>query len=324
VTEAHAAPPAGDGPGPGAHTLKAGSPIERGAARFRRVARLGGRSMVRGVVEFYYSSNLTFASSIAYYSLLSFFPFVLLVFSILGHIASGHTGDDRAALLLIQRALPRNFEFLSTQIVQLQQTPFRFTVLSTVVILWASMGVFGAVTNAVNHAWGVEKPYSYWRHKFVAFVMMSVAGVFFIVALLLMGAVQVVEASWFTSVLERFPGIHTVTSFAYRNAIVPVTALVLGLVYYYAPNAQVRLRDVWFGAVLAALLWRGALEAFGWYLRHFGRFTVHGSVSTVVVFLAWVFLSAVIFLYGVEVTAAYARLRKHLPHEAPAAPSREP
>lgn len=286
--------------------------------------RLGGRSMVRGVVEFYHSSNLTFASSIAYYALLSFFPFVLLVFTILGRVAAGHAGDDRAALSLIERALPRNFEFLSTQIIQLRQTPLRLNVLGTIIMLWASMGVFGAVTNAVNHAWGVEKPYSYFHHKLVAFVMMSVAGVFFIVALLLMGAMQVVQATWFASVLERFPAIHSVTSFAYRNAIMPVSVLTVGLVYYYAPNAQVRLRDVWFGAVLAAVLWRLALAGFSWYLREFGRFSVHGSVSTVVVFLAWVFLSAVIFLYGVEVTAAYARLRKHLPPEGPAAPAREP
>ena len=53
------------------------------------------------------------------------------------------------------------------------------------------------------------------------------------------------------------------------------------------------------------------------------RQTVHGSLSTVVAFLGWVYLSAVILLYGVEVTAAYARLRKHLPQEAPAAPTRE-
>lgn len=324
MTKRHAAPSAGRHAGGRGHTLKAGSLVERGAARLRRVLRLGGQSMVRGVVEFYHSQNLTYASSIAYYSLLSFFPFALLIFTVLGRIASGHAGDDQAMLALVQRALPRNFEFMSSQIVQLQQAPLRLTVAGTLVLLWASMGVFGAVTNAVNHAWGVEKPYSYFRHKLVAFVMMSVAGAFFVMALLLMGAMQVVQASWFASILERFPAIHTVTSLAYRNAIMPAAVLAVGLVYYYAPNAQVRLRDVWFGAVLAAVLWRLALAGFSFYLREYARFSVHGSVGTVVAFLAWVFLSAVIFLYGVEVTASYARLRKHLPEQGPAAPSREP
>jgi uncharacterized BrkB/YihY/UPF0761 family membrane protein len=48
---------------------------------------------------------------------------------------------------------------------------------------------------------------------------------------------------------------------------------------------------------------------------------VHGSIAAVVVFLFWIFVSAVIFLYGVEVTAAYARLRRHRPEEVPAAPT---
>ena len=98
--------------------------------------------------------------------------------------------------------------------------------------------------------------------------------------------------------------------------------LVLGLIYYWVPNAQVRLRDVWFGAILAGLLWRLAFSAFSWYVS-VARLSVHGTIATVVVFLTWVYLSAVIALYGVEVTAAYARLRKRLPQEAPAAPVRE-
>ena len=48
---------------------------------------------------------------------------------------------------------------------------------------------------------------------------------------------------------------------------------------------------------------------------------VHGSIAAVVVFLVWVYISAVLLLYGVEVTAANARLRRHRPDEIPAAPA---
>ncbi len=43
-------------------------------------------------------------------------------------------------------------------------------------MVWAAMGVFGAVTSAVNHAWGVEKNRSYLKHKLVSFLMLLVAG----------------------------------------------------------------------------------------------------------------------------------------------------
>jgi membrane protein len=98
--------------------------------------------------------------------------------------------------------------------------------------------------------------------------------------------------------------------------------LVVGLVFYFVPNAKVRFRDVWVGAVLTGLLWRGALTLFSIYVRDLSRFNMlHGSISTVVVFLLWIYVSAVILLYGVEVTAAYARLRRHRAESAPAAPT---
>ena len=54
------------------------------------------------------------------------------------------------------------------------------------------------------------------------------------------------------------------------------------------------------------------------------RFNVHGSIGAVVVFLLWVYVSAVIMLYGVEFTAAYSRIRRGRADEAPAAPPLEP
>jgi membrane protein len=85
----------------------------------------------------------------------------------------------------------------------------------------------------------------------------------------------------------------------------------------------VRFRDVWVGAVVTGLLWRGTLFGFSLYLRmSMARLAnVHGSIAAVVVFLVWIYTCAVLFLYGVEVTAANARLRRHRPEEIPAAPA---
>lgn len=296
----------------------------RGLARLRRAHRLGWRAMGQGVVEFYNSNNLTFASSIAYYSLLSLFPFVLVLLSVLSRLALRTGSPTNMTLLhMIEAALPANFGFVGTQLGELAQAPLNLSLAGFAVTLWASMGVFGAVTNAVNHAWGVEKNYSFLKHKLIAFLMMLAAGLLAVIALLLVGAVQMVEANWFTVIREQYPTFNVITSFVSRNASTPLFILVVGLIYYFIPNAQVRLRDVWFGAILAGVLWSLAFEGFAWYVRDLSRFTVHGSVAAVVVFLIWVYFSAIILLYGVEVTAAYARLRKHTPPSQPAAPPLE-
>jgi membrane protein len=289
----------------------------RTAAKIRRALRIAYRAAWRGVVEFYSSENLTFAASIAYYTLLSLFPFLLLVLALVGNL---WVGRDEEMLSLVERVLPGRVAEILRDVGTIS---LNLTIAGVVLLLWASMGVFGAVTSAVNHAWGVENPLGFFKHKLVAFIMLVASGLLLIAALALVSTVEVIQARWFSGMVAQFPGLANLTGFAYRHAPTPMFVLVVGLIYYFVPNAHVRLRDVWFGAILAGLLWTAALSGFSWYVRDAARFNIHGSIGTIVAFLVWVYTSAVILLYGVEVTAAYARLRKHLPQEAPAAPARE-
>jgi len=280
--------------------------------RFRHGVRLAWRATGRGIIEFYNSENLTYSSSIAYYALLSIFPFILMVLNVMSRLAAGRAGNEQALVSLVERALPSDFDFLSSQIVQFQRAPVSLTIAGGLVTIWASMGVFGAITSAVDHAWGTEKPWGYFKHKAVAFSMMLAAAVVFAVCLLITGAVQVSNTEWFGSLEVWLPWLPDLTGFAARYSLTPAVILAIGLIYYFAPNTRVRFRDVWYGAVLAGVLWRLALWGFSWYLRSYACFSVHGSVGTVVAFLVWVYLSAVIVLYGVEVTAAYAKERHKL------------
>ena len=294
----------------------------RVALRVYAEIRLTLLAIWRGVVGVYNSNDLTFASSIAYYALLSLFPFFLLMLSVLGSVTSNPS--DRAAILdFVLRYFPRQFEFVTTQLASMQEARTRLGVAGSLLLIWASMGVFGAITSAVNHAWGVDKTPSYLKHKLISFTMLVAASVLLLGGLLLVSAINVFEARWFAGVASHSPAAFTVLHhFAVRWASTVVFIAVVGLIFYFVPNAKVRFRDVWVGAVVTGLLWRGALLGFSWYVRDLSRFShIHGSIAAVVVFLIWVYISAVLLLYGVEVTAANARLRRHRPEEIPAAPS---
>jgi membrane protein len=282
--------------------------------------RLTALAMWRGVTGVYNSDDLTFASSIAYYALLSLFPFFLLAFSIIASVTSSDA--DRAAVLgFVLRYFPGKFQFVTDQLNALQYARLRLGMAGSILMIWAAMGVFGAVTSAVNHAWGVEKQPSYFKHKIISFVMLVMAGVLLVAGLLLVSAINVVGAGWFSVVVSRTPGLLELQSFALQWASTIIFILVVGLVFYFVPNAQVRFKDVWVGAVITGLLWRAALAGFSYYVRDLSRFSVHGSIAAVVVFLFWVYISAVILLYGAEVTAANARLRRRRPEQIPAAPA---
>ena len=227
-----------------------------------------------------------------------------------------------AVFAFVLRYFPTQFEFITNQLDAFRASTLSVGVAGTLGLVWGALGFFGAISTAVNYAWGVEKQLSFWKHKLFSFVMLLVAGLLLLVALLLISASQVVGASWFREILVRSPGLAFLRGLTVRYATTLLFIVVVGCVYYFVPNAKVRFRDVWIGALVTGLLWKGALDGFSWYVRDMSRFTeVNGSVGVVVVFLVWVYVQAVILLYGVEFTAAYARLRRGRPDEVPAAPS---
>jgi len=281
---------------------------------------LTGHSLWRGVVGIYNGDDLTHAASIAYYALLSLFPFLLLVISIIGSVtADQHARDE--TLKFVFRYFPTRLEFVTRQLVLIQETRVQVGVAGSVALVWASLGVFSAISTAVNHAWGVEKQRSYLKHKLVSFLMLLATASILLLSVVLISAGEVVRASWFAHVLVRFPGLLAVQGLGVRFGATLLLMLAVGLVFYFIPNAQVRFRDVWVGAVVTGLLWRGAFEGFSWYMRDVPRFTLHGSIATVVAFLVWIYIASVILLYGVEFTAAYSRMRRRRPDPVPAAPA---
>jgi len=275
----------------------------------------------RGVVELVNSNDLTHAASIAYYALLSFFPFLLLVFSLLGSITDNE--EDRIAVLtFVFRYFPTKLDFVTGQLDAMNRTSVQLGVAGALALLWASLGVFGAITSAVNEAWGVERQRSFWKHRMVSFLMLVAGGGVMIVALLLVGAVEVAQASSFGIMFARFHWLAVLQTLTLDYLATLLLIVAIGLVYYFIPNAKTRFRDVWVGAALTGVLWRLAFDGFAWYIARNKSLTlIHGSIAAVVVFLLWVYVSSIILMYGVEFTAAYARLRRRRPDDMPAAPT---
>lgn len=263
-----------------------------------------------GLRRFLNSDNLTLASSIAFYALLSLVPSLLLLLSLLGALTADDS-DRQAVLDFALQYFPRGFGFVSSQIESLQDTRVQLGVVGSVLMVWAALGFFGAVTKAVNHAWGVDKQPTFLKHKLISFLMLLAAGALFLFGLLLLSARSIAAAEWFAIVLEYLPDLRVLRSLLFEWASTVVLIVCVALLFYFVPNTnRVRFRDVWPGAILTGLLWRGALFGFSWYVGELSGFSVHGSLAAVVIFLWWVFLSSVILLYGVEFTVAWARLRR--------------
>jgi membrane protein len=187
---------------------------------------------------------------------------------------------------------------------------FRLGVGGLLALTWASLGVFNAVSSAIDHAWGVERRRSFLMHRLMSFLMMVSAGGMFILALILASLARVAETNWFWGLISRSPWLAWLSTVTANHGATVLLIVCVALLFYFIPNTKMRFRWVWPGAIVTGLLWRGALSGFSWYARDLAAWNaIHGSITTVVVFLFWVYISAVILLYGVEMTAAYARLQ---------------
>jgi membrane protein len=294
---------------------------ERLLRRVRAELRLSGLAAWRGLVELVNGNDLTHAAAIAYYALLSLFPFLLLVISLLG-VVTADDADRVAVLNFVFRYFPTQFEFVTSQLDALQEARLQLGVTGSLALIWGSLGVFGAVTNAVNEAWGVEKQRSFWKHRLVSFLMLVAAGGVMMLALMLVTLIQMANATWFGTMLASYDWLTSLQSFAVRHLATMLLVVGVGLVFYFIPNAKIRFKDVWVGAVLTGVLWRLAFEGFALYIQmNAGLQMIHGSVAAVIVFLLWIYVSSIILMYGVEFTAAYARFRRRRPDDMPAAPS---
>lgn len=271
--------------------------------------RLIGLAAWRGVGELYDSEGLTHAASIAYYALLSLFPILLLAISLLGDVTT-NTAERDAVVRFVFRYFPGQFAFISGQLDAFQSAPVTFGFWGVVALFWGALGVFNAITSAVNHAWAVERRRSFLKHRLYGFLMMVSAGLVLLLGLVIASLVRLTETRLHEA-LARSPWLDNLSGvFASYLA----TALLIGcvaLVYKYIPNTEVRFRDVWPGAILVGVLWRIALRLFSWYAADLAKWNViHGSIAAVVVFLLWIYVSAVLLIYGVEMTASYARLQE--------------
>jgi membrane protein len=285
--------------------------------RTQREAGLSGHAAWRALISLVTGPDLTHAASIAYYALLSLFPFLLLVISVFGAVAADEA--DRARVLdFLLRYFPTRLDFLTDQIDAFRSARFQTGVFGGVGLIWASLGFFGAVTVAVNDAWGVTKQRDFWAHRLVAFLMLLAAGGTMALGLLLVSIFQIAQASKLGQALASVGLLVRLQTFLVRDLATFLLIGSTGLIFYFVPNARIRFRDVWVGAILTGLLWRLALWGFGWYLRlNESLRLIHGSIAAVIVFLLWIYVSSVIFIYGVEFTATHARLRRQKMRRSP-------
>jgi len=282
-----------------------------------------GEALRDSMVHFLRENYLTVSASIAYYSLLALFPMLLLLLSVSGLFIRRFELSGPLALVLAHY-LPLRTDFIMRELVGISQAYGSVSLLSFLLLLWSSSGVFLPLEQALNRAWEVEEQRSWWRRRLVALEMAGIFGFLALLSTLLVGTRHYTDA-WLSTWVAN--SLLPLAKFLYRTIFIAarfgITLCMFLVLFERLPNRPMRLRQAFPGALLTALLWEAARALFTQLLPILNYRQVYGSIGVVVALVTWIYISSVVMLFGAQVSRSLYGILRAKPPAVEAVPVEE-
>ena len=244
------------------------------------------------------------AAGVGYYAILSVFPLLLGLIAVFGLFLPS-VNLQGELLGFVGNNLPGATDILEKNIAGIIRLRGILGVLSIGALFWSGSTMFGAVSLAINRAWGIRRARPFCIRKASELGMALGTGVLFFLSR---------GASAIISILSRVPNLAvaslTIVNVGTRLVAFLLMFAVFLLLYKLIPNTKTHWRYVWPGALLATILFEIARTLFVFYLENFANYQlIYGTIASVVVLLVWIYYSAFIMILGAEFTFQHALMR---------------
>jgi membrane protein/epoxyqueuosine reductase len=205
--------------------------------------------------------------------------------------------------VVLQRYLPIRTDIIMQNLVGISRAYGRIGVVSFLLLLWSSSGVFVPLEKALNRAWEVTEGRPWWKSRLLALEMAFMVGCLILIAAAFVG-VEIL----FRERLDVWlgPSLHFLVVFLY-HLLTAVSSFAVGLLAFVVlferlPNRPLGLRQVFPGALLTAILWETARWLFTIFLPFFNYRQVYGSIGVMVSLMTWTYISSAVILFGSQVS----------------------
>lgn len=249
------------------------------------------------------------AAAIAYSALFSIFPLLIGVVAAVGLLVD-QAQVRQAIVESLSRYLPSvTVEFVDHNVAQVIRLRGTFGVLAIVGLFWSATAVAATIRNALNRVWTAVPPRPYLTRKVVELMLVGMGGGFMILSLITSAAVLRLIGA-FPELVPLIVTVEVSTPARVISTVAPIlfSTLTFLVIYRYLPNLRVPWLNAIGGAVFAGLLFEGIKQAFFWYLQTFARYQlVYGSLTGIIIFLVWMYLSSAILLFGAELASQIGR-----------------
>lgn len=245
------------------------------------------------------------ASAIAYISLFSLFPLILLSIS-LASFSFGPAMDQHVIIQRLEFVAPALGQLLGQNIDEIIRARGPVTGFALLSLIWSASTIFYTLTHTLNEIWHVKQRRSSWKMRGAAilFVFIFVGPTLFIISLV--GSVIANIRFWLPEQIIPF-------GFGVSLLLTILLDITLYMALYtILPHGTSTWREILAGAIGAGIFWELAKKTFLSFVSTYISITnlVYGTVATIIAFLLWAYISSLIFIFGAYLSVSYWQLNQ--------------
>jgi membrane protein len=250
-------------------------------------------------------------AALAYYTVFSIAPLILITITLAGAIFGEEAA--RGQVFVHMRGLigDTGAEVVNEMVQDAARadTGAIAATLGIAALLFGASGVFGQLRAALNTIFKVQPKadapiiMGFLKDRFLSVATVIVIGFLLLVALIVDTGISA-AGDYMQHRLPGGEGLWHVVELVVSTAMITV---LFALVFRYMPDVRIPWRDVWFGAIVTAVLFSIGKFALGLYLGKKATESTHSAAGALIVLLLWVYYSAQILFLGAELTQAYSR-----------------
>jgi membrane protein len=262
----------------------------------------------QAVSAFIEDGALSRGAAIAYYTIFSLAPILVIVIALAGLIFGQEAAEGAIVVQLRGLMGEQSAQAVQSMISSAsnRQSGILATIIGIGALLVGATGVFGEIQSSLNAIWKVEPKTSavtqLVKVRIASFGLILTLGFLLVVSLAVTAALSALDA-YLSGIL---PGIHLMFQGLNFLASLGLISVLFGAIYKFLPDIQIAWRDVLMGAVVTALLFTVGKTLIGLYIGSSKVASSYGAAGALIVILLWIYYSAQIFLLGSEFTKAYA------------------
>jgi membrane protein len=246
------------------------------------------------------------AAALAYYGMFAFAPVIFIALWVAGLFFDQISAADQFYARMTNLFGPEITVFIQDTVNALGHSTGEGSILATLIsvgaLLMAASGMFYQLLFALNKIWGVPVPErgqasGMIRQRLFSFLMVIGVGLLFV-----LGTMVNVILTWFGGLLDLSPSMPVLTFLGFLG----IATLAFALIYKILPEAHIRWRDVWIGALVTAIMVAFALFLFGAYLNWGNVGNALEAAGAFAVLLIGIYTLAQVFLFGAMFTRVYS------------------